>query len=219
MRIEQAEGTRGSLKWTQRLVEKHPSALDDQLHSAGVLSASNQLTWLSPLRSDQWAEYRDSRFLQTINQEHLIKKLKTFWPRRGPQWDALANDESGRIFLFEAKAHGAEMRSSCKAGATSLRLINESMDDAKKAMGAKPCADWLNGYYQYANRLTHLAFLQQSGLDACLVFVYFTGDEEMKGPTSEAAWTPFIDMAHQHLGLPQHPKDVVSVFLDVRTLR
>jgi hypothetical protein len=183
-----------------------------------VLPLQNQLNWLSPLRCDKWAEYRDSQFLRIIKQEHLGKQLKTFWPRRGPQWDALAYDDSGRVFLFEAKAHGSEMQSSCKAGEISLKLIIKSIKEAKKAMSVDPSSDWLNGYYQYANRLAHLAFLQQNGVDACLVFIYFTCDQEMKGPASDTAWAPFIDAATLHLGLPKHPRNVVNVFQDVRML-
>jgi hypothetical protein len=218
MRIEQPVGVRGSLKWIQRLVENHPTLLNDQLNAVGVLSKSHHLQWLSPLRNDNWAEYRDSRFLKTIKQEHLVKELKSFWPRRGPQWDALACDESGRIFLFEAKAHGSEMQSSCKASEVSLNLIKQSIEETKQSMGADCCSDWLNGYYQYANRLAHLNFLKMNRVDACLVFLYFTCDDEMKGPNSVTAWAPFIDAANQHLGLRDHPRDMVSIFQDVRVL-
>jgi hypothetical protein len=218
MRIEQPVGARGSQKWIQRLVEYQPSLLNDQLHTAGILPKSHHLNWLSPLRYDNWAEYRDSRFLKKVKQEHLIEKLKSFWPRRGPQWDALACDEAGRIYLFEAKAHASEMRSSCKAGEASLNLIIKSIGEAIKTMGTSPCSDWLNGYYQYANRLTHLHFLKQSSVDAYLVFLYFTCDNEMNGPRSSSEWAPLIDAANQKLGLPANPKDVISVFQDVRVL-
>lgn len=218
MRIAQPEGTRGSLKWIQRLVEKHQNILDGDLMKIGALSLSSHLNWLSPVRNDQWAEYRDSSFLRTIGQEHLIEALKGFWPRRGPQWDALARDESGRVFLFEAKAHSAEMASSCHAGTTSRQIISRSVNAVKLALDVKPGSDWLNGYYQYANRLAHLSFLQQNGVDAWLVFLYVTGDLEMKGPVSAAEWSPFIQRAHAHLGLTQKPKGVATIFIDVSIL-
>lgn len=34
----------------------------------------------------------------------------------------------------------------------------------------------------------------------------------MNGPTCEMEWKPYIELAHQHLGLPVHPEWVVSVF-------
>jgi hypothetical protein len=84
MRIKQPDGTRGSLKWVQYLVDKHPASLDRPLREAGALSAVNHLTWLSPLRTDDWAEYRDSQFLHKIGQGRLCEELTKFWPRLGP---------------------------------------------------------------------------------------------------------------------------------------
>ena len=218
MRIVQPEGTRGSLKWIQRLVEKHPAVVDEPLRMAAALPQSCHLCWLSPLRNEDWAEYRDEQFLRKIGKVHLSKAMRQFWPRRGPQWDALAKDATGRVFLFEAKAHGSEMASSCQAGAVSRHIINRSIEEAKKQFLARSGSDWLNGYYQYANRLAHLSFLRQHNIDAWLVFLYFTGDEDMKGPVSESEWIPHIDKAHAHLGLAQHPPAVVTLFHSVKDL-
>ena len=42
--------------------------------------------------------------------------------------------------------------------------------------------DWTKCFYQYANRLAHLYFLKElNGIDAALVFVYFTGDTTING--------------------------------------
>jgi hypothetical protein len=218
MRIEQPDGIRGSLKWIQRLVDRHPAALDETLGKAGALLPEHHLKWLSPLRADNWAEYRDAQFLSKVGQAHLSEELKAFWPPRGPQWDALATDESGRLFLVEAKAHGLELSSTCKAGNTSLRTIVSSLESSKLALGAKKGSDWINGYYQYANRLAHLHFLQKHGVDVRLIFLYFTGDDQMKGPCSEADWTPYIDAAYAHLGIAKKAHGVVTIFQDVRGL-
>jgi hypothetical protein len=59
-RVEQREGSRGSLKWIQRLVDSNPNALNEDLRSAGALPSENHLKWLAPLRTDGWAEYRDA---------------------------------------------------------------------------------------------------------------------------------------------------------------
>ena len=214
MRVEQREGARGSLKWIQRLVDQHPAALDQKLRKAGALPAGRHLKWISPRRADKWAEYRDALFLEKIGHANLAGDLREFWPRRGPQWDALATDDSGRPFLFEAKAHAPEMASSCKAGTKSLRKITESLDVSKRARGAKPGSDWLNGYYQYANRLAHLHFLREHGVDAVLVFLYFTR-ADMGGPTSEAEWKQHIDTAHAHLGIAENTHSAVTIFQDV----
>jgi hypothetical protein len=107
------------------------------------------------------------------------------------------------------------MSSTCTAGATSLRTINTSLESSKLAFDAKQGSDWINGYYQYANRLAHLHFLQKHGVDARLVFLYFMGDGEMNGPRSEAEWRPYIDAAHAHLGISEPAHGAVAIFQDV----
>src|SRR5262245_53859802 len=109
MRIEQPPGERGSLKWIQRLVRSHTRALNTQIQKAGALPVGIELKCVSPLIEDSFAEYRDADFLGRIGQSRLAKQMRDFWPNRGPQWDALATEESGRVYLFEAKAHSAEM--------------------------------------------------------------------------------------------------------------
>jgi hypothetical protein len=215
VRIEQPLGKRGSLKWIQRLVQNHPRALNEQLVQAGALSAGSEFDWASPLKQDGFAEYRDADFLKQIGHPQLATKLRDFWPNRGPQWDALAVEKSGRVYIFEAKAHAAEMASSCKAGPASRQKIEKACAAAKQTLGANPDSDWLAGYYQYANRLAHLGFLRDNGIEAWLVFIYFTGDSEMAGPATQSEWCPFIDAAHRHLGLKEHAPWVVSVFQPV----
>ncbi len=219
MRIEQSQGVRGSLKWIQKVVRRYPAILDKQLIHLGALEPGQSLTWISPLFSDGYAEYRDQKFLDCIGQKHLANELKEFWPNRGPQWDGLASDGAGQVFLFEAKAHASEMVSTCKAGETSKAKITAACNSAKHFFGASQNSDWLSGYYQYANRLAHLAFLRRHGVKAWLVFLYFTGDLDMNGPTCEMEWKPYIELAHQHLGLPVHPEGVISVFQAVTGLQ
>jgi hypothetical protein len=218
MRIEQPEGSRGSLKWIQRLVQQRPDLLNSQLEAAGALPLGSSLTWVSPLKSDKFAEYRDADFLKQLGLSRLEAELRDFWPTRGPQWDGLATESSGKVYLFEAKAHALEMASTCQAGDVSRKKIQRACDAAKKTLGADANADWLTGYYQYANRLAHLGFLRQRGIDAWLVFLYFTADTVMNGPESASAWHQHIDVAHRHLGLKQHAPWVVSVFQTVHEL-
>ena len=141
MRIKQPPGTKGSLKWIQRLSAHHSGLLETELRAKGVLASGNTLTWLSPLASDEWAEYRDAAFLDRIGCPSLAGKLAAFWPSRGPQWDGLARDGSGQIFIIEAKAHRQELASSCQAGEASLKKISAALEQTKSALGANPAAD------------------------------------------------------------------------------
>lgn len=217
MRIEQPEGTRGSLKWMQRLIDRHPVLLDQRLREAGGLD-EERINWRSPLKDDQWAEYRDADFLNRLGLGSLADELKQFWPDRGPQWDALGRDSSGRIYLVEAKAHDREMISTCQAGHTSRDLISRSLNRCKQEFGVPIESDWLNGYYQYANRLAHLYFLQKQGVDARLVFLYFVGDCDMNGPLTQDEWSSCIQTATTWLGFKNPVKGVISVFQHVEEI-
>jgi hypothetical protein len=59
---------------------------------------------------------------------------------------------------------------------------------------------------------------KRHGVDARLIFLYFTGDDQMQGPCSEVEWTPYIDAAHAHLGIAKNARGVVTIFQDVRGL-
>jgi len=134
------------------------------------------------------------------------------WPQTGnvQNWDAV-----GRIplvngkkewLLVEAKAHLEELGSSCGATATtSLAKIQTFFATAKNDLGVHATADWMNDYYQYANRLATLAFLERHGVKARLLFVYFTGDSHpgWACPSSKAGWQPALRDMKTHLGLPK----------------
>jgi hypothetical protein len=218
-RNPQKTGKRGSLKWIQILLDRNPQLLTDAIRTTGQLPSTWDVRWLSPRKDDEWSEYRDNGFLIQLGLSRLIPQLEKFWPRGGPQWDALgkANDES--VVLVEAKAYPGELASSCGAGAESLVLINQSLNAAKTVFGARESSQWNQGYYQYANRLAHLDFLRRNGVNARLVFLYFCGDSEMDGPDSALAWKEKLDPIYKTLGLESlNDPDIVSVFLNVGLL-
>lgn len=218
MRVIQPEGTKGSLKWIQRAVA-NPAIIDHELRTTVGLPADSTIDWKSPVADDDLAEYRDAAFLKTLGLDHLAADLGAFWPRRGPQWDALGRASTGEVLLVEAKSHASEMRSICKASPASRETIVAAFDLAKRGFGADPGADWTSPYYQYANRLAHLFFLRRAGVPAHLVFVYFLNDGDMAGPGTRAAWTPVIREAYAALGLPNGlPEGAHEVFIDVGVL-
>ena len=163
-RTPQPEGLRGSLKWIQRAVNRRPEVLDDTL--CRRLGAAS-VTWLSPHRDDAFAEYRDGAFLDLLGAGDLRDDLAAFWPARGPQWDALGRSDRGDLLLVEAKAHVGEMFSPATgASAGSRERIEAALSDTAAALGARPRASWSEVFYQYANRLAHLAFLRARGRQA-----------------------------------------------------
>jgi hypothetical protein len=217
MRVPQRPDGKGSLRWVQHLVA-NPSFIDAELRAALGLNASVTIEWLSPVRPDDYSEYRDGTFLARLGLERCQRQLAEFWPRRGPQWDALARTSDGKVLLVEAKAHVRELASDCAASPSSRSQIDQGLDAAKRAFGVRPDADWSRGYYQYANRLAHLYFLRERcGVDAHLVFLYFLNARDTARPASRAEWEHGIAAAHRALELPadHSPEGVHDLFVDV----
>ena len=77
--------------------------------------------------------------------------------------------------------------------------------------------------YQYTNRLAHLYLLRElNGINARLVFVYFTGDDDVDGPLTTAEWKSALKVVKGVLGLSERhrlSKYIADLFIDVRELR
>lgn len=219
-RNPQPNGERGSLKWIQALVGDNSALLTDAAREAANRPAAWTVDWVSPRRADEWAEYRDAGFLKTLRLPKLIEELPRTWPRGGPQWDALGIASDGTRVLVEAKAHAAELQSTCGAGGDSLALIGRTLDATKAGWGVANDRDWLSPYYQYANRLAHLEFLRARDVPTLLLFVYFVGDQEMRGPQSKEEWAKALDGVYSHLGLVGDlgSRGVANVFIPVEAL-
>lgn len=220
MRVKQPKGKKGSLRWMQALVQYHPTLLEAELRRLLCLSNEVSFGWRSPLSTDDYAEYRDGDFLDVLGLSTLTDALKAFWPTHGPQWDALACISDGSVVLIEAKAHASELRSDCAASPKSRSVIDHAFAKAKRYYGVKENSDWKRRYYQYANRLTHLYFLQTHGINASLVFLYFLNDQDMGGPKSQTDWETSLEIVYSSLGLTDQTRlrAVHNIFLDVSSL-
>ena len=219
-RIIQPEGVKGSLKWIQRAVNIRPEMLDGPLCER---LGAGKINWRSPLVGDHFAEYRDAGFLARLGLDDLRDSLEDFWPRRGPQWDALATSDRGDVLLVEAKAHIAELFSSpTQASATSLERIERALASTSALLKASPRAAWSQCFFQYANRLAHLAFLRGHGKQAWLVLVSFVGDEAVGGPRTAEAWESAYAVMDHVMGLrADHglARYVIHIHPDVRDLQ
>lgn len=218
MRTPQPAGTKGSLKWMQRLVAETPDFFRGGLVPS-LTPPTDVLAWVSPLPSDDWAEYRDGAFLDRIGQGALKPALSEFWPTKGPQWDGLALSASGAVVLVEAKAHIPELRSACAASEPSRKRIDTSLAETAEALGIVVTPAWTDTYYQYANRLAHLHFLRKNGVQAQMLFIYFVGDADVAGPKSKAGWQPALTEMYKALGLTRKPDGVWDAFLSVEPFR
>ena len=221
MRIPQERGTKGSLKWIQTLINQFPSILGKGIRTELSLSVKN-IEWLSPLISDDLAEYRDDDFLELLGLSDHTDKLHDFWPTRGPQWDALGRiPPSGPYLLVEAKANIPEVMSESQAKSEkSIRQIRESIHKTQVFLNCESSIDWMTGFYQYANRVAHLYFLRElCSIDAYLVFVYFLNDFTYI-PTSKDEWRGAIQVQKQIMGLTRHrlQNHIREVFIDVKRI-
>jgi hypothetical protein len=220
-RFPQLQASKGSQKWIQKLVNEKPNLLNSQIRENLNLTVDEKITWHSPLKTDNYAEYRDEAFLERLEIDPKRVKLADFWPKRGPQWDAPAKSSSGKLFLVEAKSHIPELISTFNgSNKASISKVTNSLEETKKRFGVKTDFDWKKTFYQYTNRLAHLHFLEKNGFSAYLVFVYFLNDEEMNGPKTSDEWKGAIRLIHRCLGLRENllQKFVTDIFIDVSSL-
>src|SRR5438876_1148525 len=116
--------TTRSEHWLRVLINHRPDLLAMQISATFGWPADETITWLSPLVSDGYAEYRDDDFLSRLGIQPSRVPLAAFWPRRGPRWDGLGRTASARPLLVEGKAHIEEaVARPCGAGPRSQALI------------------------------------------------------------------------------------------------
>lgn len=204
MRVEQPQGTRGSLKWIQMLVNRRASLFDRLVRERCSLRSDEEIEWVSPLESDQFAEYRDAQFLRRLGIDLKHRPLRDFWPRHGPQWDALGRTDHD-VFLVEAKANLPELVSP-PCGATSpssIARIRDTLSETRQRLMVDCRIDWTGRLYQYTNRIAHLYLLRElNRIPAHLIFVYFVGDADVNGPKTIDEWKAALTIAKGVLGLP-----------------
>lgn len=215
-RRERPPETRRSEHWLRVAVNEHPAFLDPRVSEQLGLDGNDRITWLSPVRSDGYAEYFDQAFLDTLGVSRLEVPLKEFWPPSGPRWDGLAKTDSGKLILVEAKAYIEEaVDYGSKAGPEPLGRIQDALAEAKEAFGASDRASWQSPFYQYANRLAHLYFLRElNRLDAYLLFIYFADAPDVPNPCTAQQWEGAIRLTERCLGLGAHPfRDRVATLI------
>ena len=136
---------------------------------------------------------------------------------RWQYWDAVFLLK-GEIYFVEAKAHKDEIKSGNKKhGGTHSKEILAFM----KSQFSCTTEEWLKDYYQFANRLSTVSFLNRSGISCKLVNIYFVDgyydrEHSINKDTSEDSFREEIDKELKTLGLDEKEKDkyVIDVFID-----
>lgn len=221
--VNQPSNGKGSLKNIQLLVNNRSSLINTQLVSAFPKLIKHNISWMSPLATDNFAEYRDEDFIVRVSLNKAKINLKSFWPNQGPQWDALAKTDKGAIILVEAKANIPEVVSPASGAkaVSSRKLIAKSLQATKDFLGVNNDIDWAGTFYQYTNRLAHLYFLRSKGVEAYLVNTYFTGDKSVDGPATKEEWMAALIVVNKYLGIGNRhklKKYCADIFIDVSQL-
>ena len=222
-RIKQDSNSHGSLKDLQVAINVKKKYLDAEISK--VIGKQMKINWKSPLKADDYAEYRDEDFLKKLGKLNEIKyPLIDFWPDNGPQWDALGVTDD-EIILVEAKANIPEMVSSGTDAKKpqSIKKIRNSLDEVKKYLNISNDIDWTGTFYQYVNRIAHLYYLREKNkIKAHLLFIYFINDITVHGPKTKDEWLGAIQTMECYLGLAKKHKlrkYIHDIFIDVSDLR
>ena len=222
-RYPQDSNSHGSLKDLQVAINVKKKYLDAEISK--VIGKQMKINWKSPLKADDYAEYRDEDFLKKLGKLNEIKyPLIDFWPDNGPQWDALgvSGDE---VILVEAKANIPEMVSPGTGAENpkSIGKIRNSLDEVKKYLNISNDIDWTGIFYQYVNRIAHLYYLREkNNIKAHLLFIYFINDVTVHGPKTKDEWLGAIQTMECYLGLAKKHKlrkYIHDIFIDVNDLR
>lgn len=220
-RFPQFARAKGSQKWIQKLVNRRPELLNLLIKRNLNFPEDEDIQWLSPLEDDEFSEYSDQAFLNLLGVKLHKVHLSSFWPKRGPQWDALGKSKSGKLLLVEAKSHIPELISTLQAkDEKSVKKIRASLEETRQFLNATTRIDWSQAFYQYTNRLAHLYLLRKNKVPAYLVFVYFVNDLEMNGPTTIEEWKGAKELLHSYFGIGRHRLQsfTTDVFIDLTNL-
>jgi len=216
----------GSAWHLLRFLGYHREHLNERICS---VTGHNAVRWLDFGFSGNGtdSELTGADFLSGGNsqEEEAMAAWKDAWPHTGTQhhWDAVgrsvARNGTPEWVLVEAKANVEEMNSACGAvSPESLKMIASAMELTAGSLGVTDTEAWMNGYYQFANRLVFLDFLLRHSVKAGLVYIYFCGDrraDRVFCPLSEKDWRPAIARQYTRMGLNGTNRGIMAGVHDV----
>lgn len=195
-----------------RYLGRHRTRLTTEVSECTGVQDISWLDFGFTRSADRESGYGDSEItgLNFLPHKHPARKhWLSYWPQTGnvQNWDAVGVGQSEgntEWLLVEAKASTEEIKSRCQAKLIGGRsLIEDRLAETKAEMGVDVARNWMEPYYQYANRLATLRFLLKHNVRARLVFIYFTGDRNPRAtcPRSPSHWSDKFADIKRHLGL------------------
>lgn len=136
---------------------------------------------------------------------------------RWQYWDAVFMLDDV-IYFVEAKAHKDELKSGNKQhGGTNSKAILDFM----KGQFNNATENWLKDYYQFANRLSTISYLNKNGIKCKLVNLFFIDgyydrERDINKDATEANFRKEIDLELKSLDLNEQDIKpfVIEVFID-----
>lgn len=207
-----------------RFMGRHRKDLDkaikDELRIAG------EIDWFDFKYNKSTKEYdREYIGIEFLKSESYYSKIKSEWDKFWPNKDNAMNwDAIGKVgdtwLLVEAKAHAGELKSSTNAGAESKEVIQNRFDELGRDKGIIT-SGWLKKYYQKANRLLFLYFLDSQKIKAKLVFIYFLNGYEKDNTNikTKPEWEKVLVEQDKYLNIVSNKwvkENVFIVFIDTR---
>jgi hypothetical protein len=194
-----------------RYLGRHRALLDQRVLEVTGATAVEWLDYpFDPSRTWQDGEWKGFDFLS--DDAPAKAAWRRTWPqgRNAPNWDAIGRLRFGfgeAWLLVEAKANIEELRSSSKANPHGGRpMVEAFLAWTRDRLGVAAHHDWMTGYYQFCNRLAVLDLLNEHGVPAHLLNIYFVGDRSGPGrscPEDAGAWEPALNAMEKHVGLPR----------------
>jgi len=161
----------------------------------------------------------------TEEYEKYKNEFNEYWPTSAgiQNWDSIGiiNDT---YFLIEAKARINEISSHCKAeNKKSISLIEAAFKDTKENYKISSINDWKQNYYQKANRIAFLNFMDKIDIKAKLLFVYFiNGYEKINSNDniiSKNDWLKALEKQDNYLCINNNDilkNKIFDIFIDIK---
>jgi len=128
-------------------------------------------------------EYKGVNFLKGKINKFKYDELRSEWNKYwgySQNWDGVIlhkNGDNEEWIIVEAKAYLKEIKSETKS--SSKQNLQTIFQDTQKDLNIEN-KNWFGEYYQLANRLTFVHFLNKKGINASLLYVYFLNGYEKR---------------------------------------